>query len=297
MGSSEEMAAFARVADKGSFADAAMDLGLTPSALSKLVTRLEDRLGVRLMTRTTRRLTLTPEGEAFLTRTRDVLALIEAAESEAAVSRRRPKGHLRVNTGTAFAKHHLVRMLPMFLAAYPEITLELGITDRQIDPVAEQVDVAFRAGILHESSLIARKLMDGRRKICASPAYLAAHGTPKLPADLLKHNCMIIQGFSRLTVWPFQAGDGINRLEVRGDFACDSADVLYDMALAGHGIVRLSDFLVGGALADGRLVELFPDLHAPEPVPLWAVMPPGRHRAPRVQVFVEFVARSLEQRG
>ncbi len=297
MGTSEEMATFVRVADKGSFAEAAIDLGLSPSALSKLVTRLEDRIGVRLMTRTTRRLSLTSEGTAFLARAREVLALIETAEIEASASRRKPKGHIRVNTGTAFARHRLAPLLPAFLAAFPEITVDLTVTDRRIDPVAEQVDVVFRAGELGDSTLIARKIMDGARTICAAPAYLTARGTPSTPGDLLNHNCLVVQGLSRLTIWPFQAGDGINRLEVSGDLTSDSADLLLDMALAGHGIVRLSGFVVEKAISEGRLVELFADVHASEPVPIWALTVPGRHRALRVQALVDFVANAMAARS
>ena len=293
MGASEEMTAFVRTVDKGSFADAAADLGLSPSALSKLVSRLEDRVGVRLLTRTTRRLVLTPEGTAFLSRARDILAMIEAAESEAATSRRQPKGLVRVNTGTAFARHRLAPLLPAFMAAYPEITIDLTVTDRRIDPVAEQVDVVFRVGELGDSNLIARKIMDGKRTICAAPSYLAAHGTPAMPGDLLNHNCLIVHGLARLTIWTFQAGDGVNRLEVGGNFTCDSADLLLDLALDGHGIVRLSSFVVEKAISDGRLVELFADVHASEPVPVWALIIPGRHRAPRIQAFVDYVANAM----
>ena len=170
----DEMTAFVRILDKGGFAPAARDLGLTPSALSKLVGRLEARLGVRLLARTTRRLAPTPEGEGYAARARDILALIEAAEADAAAGRARPRGHLRVNTGTAFAKHRLVPALPDFFARFPEVTLDLCVTDRRVDLVAEQADVLLRVGPLDDSSLVARKVAEGQRVICAAPAAHAA---------------------------------------------------------------------------------------------------------------------------
>jgi DNA-binding transcriptional LysR family regulator len=294
MSRSDEMAAFLRILDKGGFAPAARDLGLTPSALSKLVARLEARLGVRLLTRTTRRLSPTPEGEAYGARARDILALIEAAEADAAAGRARPRGHLRVNTGTAFAKHRLVPALPEFFARCPEVTLDLCVTDRRVDLVAEQADVLLRVGPLDDSSLVARKVAEGRRVICAAPAYLARRGTPRRPEDLLEHDCLVLHGLARLTAWPFRAGAGaaagIRTLAVRGRATTDSAEALRDMALAGLGVVRVTEFLVAGDLAAGRLVPLLGAVHVSEEVPVWAVMAPGRQRMPRVQAFVDFVA-------
>lgn len=293
MAASDDMLAFSRIAELGSFARAADDLGVTPSALSKLVTRLEGRLGIRLMNRTTRRLNLTPEGVLYLSRARDVLAMIERAEQEVSAFRETPRGHLRINTGTAVAAHISAEAIPQFLARYPEISIELAVTDRTIDPVAEHVDIALRTGYLPDSELVTRKLADLRRVICAAPAYLEKHGIPRRPADLLNHNCLVIAGQTRLNAWPFVTPDGINRLEISGNFASDNVGILFAMALGGLGIVRLADFVVGQAIRDGRLVELLADTHRSEEVPLWAVMPAGRHRAPRVQAFLDFVADRL----
>lgn len=286
----EEMAAFVRIVEKGGFAGAARDLGLTPSALSKLLARLEARLGVRLLTRTTRRVALTPEGEIYLARARDVLALIEAAESDVTAGRARPRGHLRVNTGSAFARHRLVPILPAFFARYPDITLDLAITDRRVDLVAEQADVLLRTGALDDSSFVARKIADGQRVICAAPDYLARRGRPERPEDLLRHDCLVLHGLGRLSAWPFRAGKGLRTLTVRGTVTTDSAETLRDLALAGLGIIRVTEFLVARDIAAGRLVTLLEAEHMSEEVPVWAVMAPGRHRMPRVQAFVDFVA-------
>src|SRR5689334_938310 len=289
---SSEMNAFVRVAERGSFAAAAEDLSLTPSALSKLVTRIEDRLGVRLLTRTTRKLALTAEGELFVARSREILASIEAAEAEVTAASERPRGHLRVSVGTAIAKQILGPTLPFFLDRYPDITVELHVSDRQVDLVAEQIDVAIRSGALGDSTLVARKIAEAKRVICASPAYLRKHGSPQVPADLLQHNCLTLPGpaWSR---WPFHTHEGINRLEVSGSFTSDNADMLLDVAVAGLGIARLADFMIGRAVQRGDLVPLLVDSHVPDPFPMHALTVPGRHRAPRIRAFVDFVAEQF----
>src|SRR3954469_19376900 len=203
---SSEMNAFVRVAERGSFAAAAEDLSLTPSALSKLVTRIEDRLGVRLLTRPTRKLALTAEGELFVARSREILASIEAAEAEVTAASEQPRGHLRVSVGTAIAKQILGPTLPAFLARYPDISVELNVSDRQIDLVAEQIDVAIRSGALGDSSLVARKIGEATRMICASPIYLERRGSPRVPADLLQHNCLTLPG-AAWAQWPFHSAE------------------------------------------------------------------------------------------
>jgi DNA-binding transcriptional LysR family regulator len=289
---SAEMNAFVRVVERGSFAGAATDLGLTPSALSKLVTRIEDRLGVRLLTRTTRRLALTAEGELFVARSRDILASIEAAEAEVTAASRLPRGHLKISVGTAIARQILGPALPVFLGRYPDITIEIDVSDHQVDLVAEQVDVAVRSGVLGDSSLVARKIGDATRVICASPLYLETRGSPRVPADLLAHNCLTLPGpaWSR---WPFHTHEGINRLAVSGTFTSDNADLLLDMALAGLGIARLADFMVGRALRQGTLVALLQDSHMTDSFPIHALTVPGRHRAPRIKAFIDFVAEQF----
>jgi DNA-binding transcriptional LysR family regulator len=291
---SAEMNAFVRVIERGSFAAAAGDLGLTPSALSKLVTRIENRLGVRLLTRTTRRMVLTVEGELFVARSREILASIEAAEAEITAASRAPRGHLRISVGTAHAKQILGPVLPVFLARYPDITVAIHVSDRQIDLVAEHVDVAIRSGWLGDSTLVARKITDARRLICVSPLYLKKHGSPRVPADLLQHNCLTLTGFVQFNQWPFHTDEGINRLEISGTFATDNADLLLDAAVAGVGIARLADFVVAHAFREGALVPLLEDTHLSEPFPIHVVTVPGRHRTPRVKAFTEFMVSQLE---
>lgn len=290
---SAEMNAFVRVIERGSFAAAADDLGITPSALSKLVTRIEDRLGVSLLTRTTRRLALTAEGEVFVARSRDILASIEAAEAEVTAASRLPRGHLKISIGTALAKQILCPALPVFLNRYPDITVELHVSDHQVDLVAEQVDVAIRSGALGDSTLMARKITEAKRLICASPLYLEKHGSPRVPADLLRHNCLTLPG-PAWSQWPFHTHEGINRLAVSGSFTSDNADLLLDMAIAGLGIARLADFMVVRPLREATLVQLLLESSMPESFPIHALTVPGRHRAPRIKAFVDFVAAQFD---
>ena len=293
MGIPTDMGAFVRAVEKGGFSSAARELGLTPSAISKLVTRMENRLGVRLLNRTTRRLALTPEGEAFFHRAQRIIADIEEAENEVARFRARPRGKLRVNTGTAFGTYQLVPALPEFLARFPEIEMEITMADRIVDLVEEGADVGLRSGHLSDSSLVARKICDMERVICASPAYLARFGTPRRPADLLQHNCVVLAGAPQLRRWPFNMAEGVRNVEVTGNVSANNAETLLQLAVMGAGVVRLADVIVGEAIATGRLKPVLADVHHVEPLPLHAIFPYGRHRSPRVTAFVDFLVEKF----
>ena len=284
-----EMGAFVRAVELGGFSMAARELGLTPSAISKLVTRLEDRLGVRLLNRTTRRLALTPEGEAYFHRAQRILGDIAEAENEVARFRAQPKGLLRINVGTAFGMPQLVPALPDFLARHPEMRVELTITDRVVDLIDEGADLGIRLGTLVDSTLIARRICEVERVVCAAPAYLEKHGTPRDPDDLLRHNCLSMTYAPTLRRWPFATREGVRHVEVSGNATASSADALLQLALLGLGVIRLSDVIVGAAVAEGRLVPLLARQHHSEPLPLHAVYPQGRHRSPRVAAMVDFL--------
>jgi len=289
MDRSGQMIAFVRAVELGGFSPAARELGLSPSAVSKLVTRLEGRLGVQLMVRTTRRLALTPEGEAFFQRSQRILAEMEEAESEVSQFRRSPRGLLRMHTGVAFGLHQLARVLPEFLDHYPEIRLDLTVTDREVDLVEEGVDLAIRMGPLAESSLHARRICDLERVICAAPRYLKRHGTPRTPDDLARHNCIWITTLPALRRWPFDTPDGQRLVEVSGNVVANNAETMLQLALMGVGIVRLVDALVGEPIGKGELVPILTDCHHVEPVPLYAVYPHGRQRSPKVTAMVNFL--------
>ncbi|MGH6726060.1 MAG: LysR family transcriptional regulator [Pseudolabrys sp.] len=288
MDANSDLRVFVRVMDRGSFSAAAKDLGLTPSAVSKLISRLEDRLGARLLERSTRRLALTPEGETFLARARRIVADTEEAEAEVARVRGAPRGRLHINAGTAFGLHQLAPALADFLARYPEIDIELSITDRLVDLIEEQADIAVRSGHVPEGPFILRKIADLQRVICAAPSYLKRHGTPRVAADLKNHDCIVVAG-PGLKRWPFNTRSGVDVVEVRPRVSTDDAEAAVRLAIEGAGIVRLSDVIVGGPLREGQLVALLTDIHHVEPFPLSAIYPAGRQRLPRVAVFIEFV--------
>src|SRR5258708_24551818 len=204
--SSNEMSIFQRVIERGSFAGAAEDMGLSPSAVWKLITRLELRLGVRLINRTTRRLALTPEGEIYLDRSRDILRAIEAAEADIASARLSPRGHLRVHAFPTFAVDHLSSALPDFRARYPRITCEFLVTNRLADLIAHNVDVALQVGPLNDSTLVARKIVDLTQVVCASPKDLAEHGRPVQPSDLARQACFTLSHIPGFTTWNVAQG-------------------------------------------------------------------------------------------
>ena len=288
------MSIFARVVGRGSFAAAASDLGLSPSAVSKLMTRLESRLGVRLLSRTTRRLALTAEGEIFLDRSRNILDAIEVAESEVASTRQAAQGHLRVHAFPTFAVDHLSAALPEFLVRYPRITFEFLVTNRVADLVDDNIDIALRVGPLSDSAFVARKITDLTQVVCASPAYLKKHGTPLHPHDLAKHTCLTLSHVPDSRTWSFNVGGETVQVKVNGPVVADSAHMLVRLAINGAGIVRFGDIIVAQAIQDGRLIPVLESLQQRESFPLWAIFQAGRQRAPRVKAFVDFLMERFD---
>jgi DNA-binding transcriptional LysR family regulator len=290
----DPMRVFVQAVELGSFTKAADQLELTPSAVSKVIARLENRLGVRLLNRTTRSLQPTPEGEAYFNGAKYILAEIDEMEAAVGQSSTRPKGLLRVNTGTAFGVHHLMPMLPTFMARYPDISLQVDITDRRIDIVAEKADIAVRTGPVGDAGMVVRQFSAMQRVICASPDYLARHGTPRRPEDLAGHLIAALSDQPSLARWPFRGGEETRLVDVTPRIVASTADAVARIAVAGGAIVRLGDLVVADALRSGALVPLLEDVHLVEPVPISAVYPSGRHRAPKVRVFVEFLVEQFK---
>jgi DNA-binding transcriptional LysR family regulator len=282
-----EMTMFARTVEEGSFSAAARALKLTPSAVSKQVSRLEDRLGARLLNRTTRSLSLTEEGRAFHARCVQILAEIDEAETAVTELHAAPRGTLRVAAAVAFFNHQVMPLLPEFLERYPEVRFDLVMTDREVDMVDERIDVAIRFGQPRESTLIARKLAVSRRVICAAPAYLARHGTPQTPADLVAHNCLTLSTRPEFNVWAFGERPE-DHLQVTGNVELNQADALYDACLAGIGLARVAGYLVEGDIKAGRLVAVLSG-QLRESSNLYAVYPHRRHLSPKVRAFVDFL--------
>ncbi|MBN9686473.1 MULTISPECIES: LysR family transcriptional regulator [unclassified Corallococcus] len=278
------LGAFVRTLETGSFSAAARALGVSPSAVSKTVARLEGRLGVLLLQRGTRRLQPTPEGLSLFERGQRIVAELEAAQDELRESKG-PRGPLHVTAPMDLGRHWLVPRLPAFLAAYPRVQCALGLTDRFIDLVEERVDVGLRMGESADTRLVRRRLGESRAVICASPAYLRRHGTPRKVADLQRHACLAyLRGGQRI---PWRL-DG-KEVEVPGPFASDNNEALLTLAQEGVGIARIPEFVATQALASGRLKVVLGEVHSPGP-DVFVVYPERRHLSPRVRVFVDFVA-------
>ena len=291
-----EMAVFVAVAEHGSLTHAARGLGLSPSAVSKLISRLEDRLGVRLLQRTTRRVTLTAEGRLFNERAREILEELDAVEELVGSGRLRPRGMLRVSLSHGFGMSQIVPLVPAFGERYPDIELQLAFADRRLDLVAEGIDLAIRLGPIRDEALIARRLGDHGRIVCAAPAYLARHGAPATPADLVRHNCVLFDQPDYLNQWPFRTADAtVERVRIRGNFRSDNGDALIELLLAGLGIANAADFVALPLIAAGRLVPLLADYAVDERTPIHAVYPQRRHVPAKVRVFIDFLATALRR--
>ena len=289
-----ELDIFIRAAELGSFAAVAKETGITSSGVSRAVSRLENNLGASLLHRTTRNLTLTTEGESFLNHARSMVSLMDAARSEVSRVQHRPQGLLRLNCGTAFSNRVLAPLLPKFLNDYPEISVNVAVTDTRIDPIAEMTDITIRVGPLENSDLIAVPLGTVHRIIAASPEYLDLKGTPATAADLQQHNCLLLSGFPELRKWPMYIDGKRLLIPVTGSIESDSATTLLQTALAGGGIIRVGDFLGRHSLTAGHLTPVLTHCHDDEPEPITALILPGRQALPKIRVFLTFLKQHFK---
>ncbi len=279
---------FVEVVDAGGFSAAARRLGRTPSAVSKAVAAFEGRLGVRLLQRTTRRLSLTAEGQEFYERSRVALAELEAAQRAVADSAKTLRGRLRVSVPIHFCHYQLVQMLPDFAARHPEIQIDLDVTDRAVDLVAEGIDVAVRIGSTSDDlSLVRRRLAPNHRVLCASPAYLERRGRPQTPAELRFHDCLGFTGNEGLNRWPFATPEGTVEHRVEGSLLANNGQTLMTLALAGLGIARLSAFMTEPAIRRGELVALFRDEAREASPDIFILYPHRRHLSAKVRAFID----------
>ncbi|MCH8037974.1 MAG: LysR family transcriptional regulator [Proteobacteria bacterium] len=283
------MAVFARVVEMESFSGAARALGLSKSAVSKRVGRLEDRMGLRLLNRTTRRLSLTEAGAAFYQGCRRVVAEAEAAERAVSRLASAPRGRLKVNAPMSFGVRHLAPALPDFMARYPELNVDLTLNDRVVDLVEEGFDLAIRIARLAESSLIARRLAPNRLVLCAAPSYLAAHGAPRAVEDLKDHACLLYSYQTAGDAWRLCGPGGERRLAVTGRLRINNGDALLAAALGGLGVALLPCFICGQDLRAGRLIQVLPAWSGPADTAIAAVYPASRNLSPKVRVFVDFL--------
>jgi DNA-binding transcriptional LysR family regulator len=284
----DAIAVFDRVVERKSFAEAARSLGLTTSAVSKRIARLERALGATLLHRTTRRLSLTEAGAVYHDRIRRVLG--ELASAEEAVTRlgTEPHGLLRVSAPMSFGHLHLAPLVPEFLAAHPGLRVDLELDDRLVDLIDGGFDVAVRIAALADSSLVARRLAPARRVICGSPDYLARRGVPRHPADLARHDCLRYTLQARGD-WTVRRGRSGARVEVSGSLQANNGEVLRAAALAGLGLVFLPTMIVWRDLQAGTLVPVLVP-HLPPPTAIHAVYPRSRLLSPKVRAFVDFLA-------
>ena len=289
------MAVFAAVVDAGSFVGAAEALGLSRAAMSRLVGDLESRLGVRLLHRTTRRLSLTDEGRIFHLRCKAVLAEVEEAEAEVSARSGEARGLLKLNVPVTFGLLHLAPLWSEFMARHPGVVLDITLSDRVVDLVEEGYDMAVRIGRLANSSLIGRRLSSTRMVLCASPGYLKAHGTPRHPQELAQHSVLSYSLFSMGEQWEFEGPDGPVSVKVEPRMRTNSGDTCRQAALGDSGIVLQPSFLVGDDLETGGLVELMPEYQSIG-LGIYAVYASRQHVSPKVRLLIDHLQRALAAR-
>ncbi|MCK9796269.1 LysR family transcriptional regulator [Pseudomonas chlororaphis] len=287
----EDMRIFCQVMESGSFTHAADQLGLSKQFVSRRLIQLEERLGVRLLNRSTRRLDVTPLGQSYYESALRLLSEVEQVEQGIAGQNSEPRGTLRLSAPLSFALAHLGCLLPQFLQRYPQVSVEVDLSDRPVDLISEGYDLVLRIGVLEDSTLIARRIASIQRVYCASPDYLARRGVPQLPEEVSSHDCLPY-GHGRQVQWRFQVKGKPVPINVSGRMRVNNGEVLKDAAIAGLGITYLPTFIVGEALQDGRLVPVLEDF-APEPLTLSAVYPQHRQGSRPVQALIEFLRERL----
>lgn len=291
----QEMASFVAVVDAGSFVAAAEVLGLSKAAVSRHVGDLEHRLGARLLQRTTRRLSLTAEGQTFLARCRELLSALEEAESELNSQTGEPAGLIRVNAPLTFGVLHLAPLWGRFIERYPKVSLDVTLGDRLVDLVDEGFDLAVRiSATMPSSMLVSRKLADARMVLCASPAYLARHGTPTEPQQLAAHRAISYSYWSTRDEWNFTGPHGPASVRIKACMHTNNGDTCRAAALDHQGIVLQPDFLIGEDLRNGALVELMPEFRATE-IGIHAVYPTRKQLPLKVRCLVDFLVEAFAQ--
>jgi DNA-binding transcriptional LysR family regulator len=288
-----ELTVFHCVVKHSSYAKAADELGLSPSGVSRIVTRLEERLGARLVQRTTRKLSLTEAGTAFHARTAQILVDLADAEAEVQMTAVKPRGTLRISAPVVFGTHHLAPMIGELLGKYPELNLDVALTDRMVDLVEEGLDLAIRIGSLADSRLIARRLCGNHRVLVASPAYLDRRGVPQQLDDLANHDCILFTGFARPREWKLIGPEGPVSVNVSGRVASGNVQVLSEAAKQGVGITMGATVTVGSSLLSGELVRVLSNYEF-EPTAIFVVYPSARQLSTKVRAVVDFLADKIK---
>ena len=290
---------FSTLASAGSLSAAARELGITTPAVSKHLALMESRAGVLLVNRSTRRMSLTPEGELYLEHARRILGEIDGMEELLGVSRATPRGLLRVNATLGFGRSHVAPLISRFVRKHPAVEVQLQLSVNPPAPSEDLFDVCVRFGAPPDSRVVARHIASNRRLLCASPAYLAARGIPKVPNDLARHNCIgIRQGEEAYGVWRLTSGRGrharTESIKTRGSLATNDGEIAVNWALEGHGILMRAEWDINRYLRNGRLVQVLPQYFTPD-ADIYAVYPQRHQLAARVRAFVDFLALSFTQ--
>jgi len=290
---------FSALAGAGSLSAAARELGITTPAVSKHLALMESRLGVALVNRTTRRMSLTPEGDLYLEHARRILGEIDGMAEILGVAKATPKGLLRVNATLGFGRSHVAPIISKFVRRHPEVQVQLQLSVNPPALTEDAFDVCIRFGAPPDSRVIARQLAPNRRLLCAAPAYLAKHGIPKVPNDLTKHNCIgIRQGEEAYGVWRLASGRGSSAttesIKTRGNLTTNDGEIAVSWALDGHGILMRAEWDIERYLRNGRLVQVLPHCYTPD-ADIYAVYPQRHQLAARVRAFVDFLTLSFTQ--
>ncbi len=288
-----ELSFFVKLAKLGSLAATARELGLTPPAVTKRLMLMEQRLGVRLLNRTTRRVSLTSEGETYLTQATRILGDIRDMEESVSSSRAAPKGLLRVNATLGFGRTTIAPLVSAFARRYPDVEVQLQLTDRAINLVEDAYDLGIRFGELPDTRLGARRILSNHRYLCASPAYLKKNGVPRTPQDLAQHRCILHrQNDDTYSTWKLQKGRKHESVKVHGSLSSNDGDVVLGWALDGHGILLRSEWDAAKYLDSGRLQVVLPDYTLPS-ADLYAYYPSRQQQPARVRAFIDFLVESV----
>ncbi|GLH81875.1 transcriptional regulator [Bradyrhizobium sp. SSBR45G] len=280
--------AFVKVVESGSFAEAGRQLRLSRSAISKYIGELEQSLGVHLIVRTTRHASPTDTGQLYFERAVSILAELDAADQAVSQSQAAPRGLLRVNAPMSFGTMRLGPVVADFMMRYPELQLQIVLSDDLLDPVQDGFDVTLRIAELESSSLVARRIMPVERVICAAPSYFARHGTPQSPEDLRRHTSLTYGFLLTGNQWRLTGRDGDHWIQPAWTLCVNNAEVLRDVAIKGQGIALIPRFIAADALASGALTAVLSDYTAPE-LALYAIYPPTRHLSVKVRLFIDFL--------
>jgi DNA-binding transcriptional LysR family regulator len=292
----KQISTFVDVVAKGSLSAAARAEGVAPAMIGRRLDALEERLGVKLLQRTTRKIALTHEGTAFLEDCQRILTELEAAENAVSERSARASGHLLISAPAGFGRQHVAPLLPSFLAEHRDLSVALSLNDRVVDLIGEGVDVAIRIAALSDSNLIGVKLADNKRVVVAAPSYLKRHGVPHSLDDLARHNCLAISSDGSQRGWTFRQNGKNVTLKVAGNMVCNDGEVLHDWALAGKGLAWRSMWEVGTAIEAGRLQTVLDEFAAPGN-DIYAVFAQRRHLPLRIRALVDFLRRTYAEPG